>query len=107
MTADLGLTQDLLHDAYRAAARAMSIRPEPVVRRSRDHASARARAIVWWVLTRTDHIPCHDVAHLSGFSQSNIRHAVALVSTMWSPNEERVKDRAISAVFKTLHPDMK
>jgi len=97
------LNQDTLHSAYAAAAKAMSIRPEPVILRSRDHASARARAVVWWVLTRSLLIPCDTVATLAGFSSSNIRHSAATVSNTWSINEERVKDKAIAAITETLN----
>lgn len=103
MTATLEPTREILHDAYAAAAKAMSIRPEPVILRSRDHASARARAVVWWVLTRSLLIPCDTVAALAGFSSSNIRHSAAIVSNTWSINEERVKDKAIAAIHEALN----
>lgn len=103
MTADaLTLTEEVLHDAYHASAKALCIRPEPVIRKSRTHTSARARAIVWWVLHHIELIPCDTIADLAGYSSSNIRHAAAAVSHSISVHEERQKDRAITAICETL-----
>ena len=105
MTDAVELTQEILHRAYAAAAQAMSIRPEPVINRSRDHVSARARSIVWWVLNRAELIPCDIIAELAGYSSSNIRHSAAAMSYALSVHDERKKDRAITAIYKALYPD--
>lgn len=105
MTADtIELTEEILHGAYAVSAASLSIRPEPVVMKSRDHASARARAIVWWVLHHFELVPYDDIAVLAGYSGSNIRHSSALVSISVSAREVRQTDQAIEAVKKNLKP---
>lgn len=102
MTETLQLNETVLHDAYTAAAKALQVRPEPVLRRSPDHTSAAARGISWWVLLRTHLIPAWEISQVSGYSQSNIRHAVSLVSVSVNRGEERLKDEAIAAVNQAL-----
>ena len=96
------MTDAKLHAAYTIAAEALNIRPEPVIAKSKDHSSVRARAIVWWVFHHLEQVSCAAIASAAGFSPSNIRHTANAVCNAISIHEERSKDRAIAAISAHL-----
>ena len=99
------MTEEKLHAAYTVAARALNIRPEPVIARSKDHSSVRARAIVWWVFHHMEQVSCTAIAAAAGFSPSNVRHTANSVCNAISIHEERSKDRTIEAINKHLREE--